>query len=181
MSGRYRCAGLRLHRVGLGLLESGFMGLAQVHVDAVAGTAARANQGCQTTGGDGDAHTGGVSDAPARLLVPARVSGTDQSFGLGDAADGDGLPLPAVETKDAVGFRDRLPTLQIAYTAAPLLPLADVGPIEGGGECSELLGGEARGLSLGSGASFWWGLFGAVSRADQLQGRSRPCPACWWW
>jgi hypothetical protein len=36
---RYRCAGLRLHGIGLGLLEGGFMGLAQVHVDAVTGGA----------------------------------------------------------------------------------------------------------------------------------------------
>ncbi len=33
------------------------MGLAQIHDDAVAGTAALPNQWCQTTGGDGDAHT----------------------------------------------------------------------------------------------------------------------------
>jgi hypothetical protein len=33
-----------------------------------------------------------------------------------------------------------------------------------------LLWGEARGLSLRSQTSFWWGLLGAVSRADQLQG-----------
>jgi hypothetical protein len=137
---------------------------------AVAGAAALANQGCQASCGDGDAHTGGVGDAPARLLVPARASGTDQSFGLGDTADGDRLALPTIEAKDAVRFRDHLPTLQIAHTAAALLPLANVGPIEGSGECSELFWGEAGGMSLGSGASFWCGLFGAVSRADQLQG-----------
>jgi hypothetical protein len=139
-------------------------------IDAVAGAAALPNQGCQTTGRDGDAHAGGVGDAPARLLVPARASGTDQSFGLGDTADGNGLALPAIKAKDAVRFRDHLTTLQIAHTAAALLPLADVGPIEWGRERRELLGGEAGGLSLGSGASFGWGLLGAVSRADQLQG-----------
>ena len=137
-----------LHGIGLGFLEGGFMGLAQVHVDAVTGTAALANQGRQASGSDGDAHAGGVGDAPAGLLVSARASGTDQPFGLGHAADGDGLALPAIETKDAVGFRDHLPPLQVTHPAAALLPLADVGPIEWGGERRELLGGEAGGLSL---------------------------------
>jgi len=109
----------------------------------VAGAAALADQGHQATGRDGDAHAGGVGDTPAGLLVSARASGTDQSFGLGDAADGDRLALPTIEAKDAVRFRDHLPTLQIAHTAAALLPLADVGAIEWGGERRELLGGEA--------------------------------------
>ena len=56
------------------------MGLAQIHVDAVAGTAALPNQGRQTSGGDGDAHAGGVGDAPAGLLLPA-----DEPLGLADA------------------------------------------------------------------------------------------------
>jgi hypothetical protein len=38
-------------------------------------------------------------------LIPA-----DGSFCLCNAADVDGLALPAIETKDAVGFRDYLPT-----------------------------------------------------------------------
>jgi hypothetical protein len=163
-----------LHGIGLGLLEGGFMGLAQIHVNAVASAAPLADQRHQTAGRDRDAHAGGVGDTPARLLVPARASGTDQSFGLGDTADGDGLALPAIEAKDAVRFRDHLPTLQVTHSATALLPLADVGSIEGSGEGSELFWGEAGGMSLGSGASFWWGLFGAVSRADQLQGRWRP-------
>ena len=99
------------------------MGLAQVGVDAVAGTGALADQGCKASGCDGDADAGGVGDAPAGLLVPARASGTDGAFCLGNAADGDGLALPAVKTKDPVGFRDYLPTLQIAHAAAALLPL----------------------------------------------------------
>jgi hypothetical protein len=121
---------------------------------AVAGAAALANQGCQASCGDGDAHPGGVGDAPARLLVSARASGTDQPFGLGDAADGDGLALPAIEAKDAVRFRDHLPPLQVAHPAAALLPLADVGAIEWGGERRELLGGEAGRRSLGG--FLWW-------------------------
>jgi len=122
------------------------MGLAQVHVDAVTGTAALADQGRQAAGGDGDAHAGGVGHTPAGLLVPA-----NRAFGLGDTADGHGLALPAVKAKDAVCFRDHLPSLQIAHAAAALLPLADVGPIEGGGEGGELLGGEARGLNRDDG------------------------------
>jgi hypothetical protein len=131
------------HRIGLGLLDGGLMGLAQVDVDAVASAGAFSNQGRKTSGCDGDADAGGVGDAPAGLLISA-----DGSFGLGNAADGDGLALPAVKTKDAVGFRDYLPTLQIAHSAAALLPLADFGPIQRSGQGGELLGGEAKGLSL---------------------------------
>jgi hypothetical protein len=83
-----------LHGVGLGFLDRRFMGLAQVNVDAVAGAAALADQGRQAWGVDRDPHPGGVGDAPAGLLVPARASGTDGAFGLGDAADSDGLAQP---------------------------------------------------------------------------------------
>jgi len=124
------------------------MGLAQVNVDAVASATALPNQGRQTSGGDGDAHASGVGDAPAGLLVSARASGTDQPFGLGDAADRDGLPLPAIEAKDAVRFRDHLPPLQVTHPAAALLPLADIGPIERGREGSQLLGRETVRRSL---------------------------------
>jgi hypothetical protein len=113
------------------------MGLTQVHVDAVAGAGPFPNQGSKASGCDGDADAGGVGDAPAGLLVPARASGTDGAFCLGNAADGDGLALPAVKTKDPVGFRDYLPTLQIAHLAAALLPLADFGPIKRSGSPPE--------------------------------------------
>ena len=116
---------------------------------AVAGATALPNQGRQTSGGDGDAHTGGVGDAPARLLISA-----DRAFGLGDAADRDGLLLPAVESKDPVGLSHRKPPLDIGDLPAALLPLADVGAIEWGGERRELLGGEAGRRSLGG--FLWW-------------------------
>jgi hypothetical protein len=125
ISDRYRCAGLRLHGIGLGLLAGGPMGLAQIDADAVAGAAALADQGREATGGDGDAQAGGGGDAPARLLVSARASGTDEAFGLGDTANGDGLPLPAVKAKDAVGFRDHLPAFEVVDLRSALLPLAD--------------------------------------------------------
>ena len=131
------------HRIGLGLLDGGLMGLAQVDVDAVASASAFPNQGRKTSGCDGDTYAGCVGDAPTRLLVP-----TNQSLSLCNAADGDGLALPAIETKDAVCFRDYLPTLQIAHTAAALLPLTNFGPIKRSGQGGELLGGEAKGLSL---------------------------------
>jgi len=136
------------------------MGLAEVHVDAVTGAAALPNQGRQTSGGDGDAHASGVGDTPAGLLFS-----TDQPLGPGHAADGDGLPLPAIETKDSVGFRDHLPPLQVTHPAAALLPLADVGSIERGGERRELLGGEAGRRSLGGFRcrGWCWSLHGAVS------------------
>ena len=130
-----------LHGIGLGLLEGGFMGLAQIHVNAVASAAPLADQRHLASGGDGDAHAGGVGDAPARLLVPARASGTDQSFGLGDAADGDRLALPTIEAKDAVRFRDHLPAFEVVDLRAALLPLADVGSI-GGAERAASCSGE---------------------------------------
>ncbi len=105
------------------------MGLAQVGVDAVAGACALADQGRPGTGLNCDPHPGGVGDAPAGLLVPA-----NQSLSLGNAPDGNGLPLPAIETKDAVGFRDYLPTLQVVNLRSALLPLADVGPIQRSGQ-----------------------------------------------
>jgi len=83
-----------LHGIRLGFLEGGFMGLAQIHVDAVTGAAALSDQRRPSPGRDGDANAGGVGDPPARLLVPAYGA-----FGLGNAADGDGLPLPAVKSK----------------------------------------------------------------------------------
>ena len=82
------------------------MGLAQVDVDAVAGASALPNQWSHASGCDGDADAGGVGDAPTGLLVS-----TNQSLSLCNSANGDGLALPAVKTKDAVCFRDYLPTL----------------------------------------------------------------------
>ena len=123
------------------------MGLAQIHVNAVAGTTPLADQGHQATGRDSDADAGGVGDAPAWLLVPA-----DRPFGLGDAADRDRLPLPAVETKDAVCLSHGEPPFDIGDLPAPLLALADVGPIEGCGEGSQLLEGEAGRRNL---RGFW--------------------------
>ena len=119
------------------------MGLAQIHVDAVAGAASLPDQRSPSPGSDGDAHAGGVRDTPAGLLLP-----TDGPFGLGNAADGDGLALPAVKAKDADRLRDDLPAFQVCHLPAALLPLSDDGPIEVGGKGSELLGGEAGGLGL---------------------------------
>jgi hypothetical protein len=119
------------------------MGLAQVRINAVAGAAALPNQGCQPTGSDGDSNASGVGDAPTGLLIPA-----DGAFGLGDTANGDRLPLPAVKAKDAVRLSHRKPSLDIGDFSAALLPLADVGPIKRGGQGSELHGGEAGVLSL---------------------------------
>jgi hypothetical protein len=72
ISARYRFARLRLDGVALGLLEGGFMGLAQI------------------------ADASRVGAAPARPLFFA-----DGVFGPGDAANRDGLTLPAAKAKDA--------------------------------------------------------------------------------
>ena len=118
------------------------MSLAQIHVDAMASTAAFTDQGQQPPGVDGDAHAGGVSDTPARFLVPA-----DRTLSLGYAAHGNGVALPAVKAKDAVGLSDHHPTFHVCHFPAALLPLADVGPIEGCGKGGELFRREATGLS----------------------------------
>ena len=164
-----------LHGIRLGFLEGGFMGLAQIHVDAVTGAAALPDQRRPASGGDGDANAGGVGDAPAGLLLP-----TDRALTLGHAADGDGLPLPAVKAKDAVRLRDDLPAFQVCHLPPALFPLADIGPIEGCGKGCELLGGEPGGLSrvdLRSRVGFvgcYRRNLGPISGADQLQGRCRP-------
>ena len=128
------------------------MGLAQVDVDAVTGAAALPDQRRPAPGSDGDADSGGLGDAPAGLLVPAYGA-----FTLGDAADGDGLALPTVKAKDAVRLCDDLPAFQVGHLPAALLPLADVGPIEGGGKGGELLGGEAGRLGLADWSCWVWG------------------------
>jgi len=128
------------------------MGLPQVDIDAVAGAAALSDQGRPAPGSDGDANAGGVGDTPARLLVPAYGA-----LGLSNAADGDGLALPAVKAKDAVRLGDDLPAFEVGHLPPALLPLADVGPIEGGGKGGELLGGEAGGLGLADWSCWVWG------------------------
>ena len=100
-----------LHRVGFGFLQCGFMSLAEVHVDAVTGAAALSDQRRPATCCDADANAGGVGDAPAGLLVPAYGA-----LGLSNAADGDGLALPAVEAKDPVCLRDDLPAFNWVCT-----------------------------------------------------------------
>ena len=135
-----------LHGVGFGLLEGGLMGLAQIDVDAVAGTAALANHwGLSGGATDGDAHPGGVGDTPAGPSFPAWAPGTDGALGLVDAVDLDGFSLPAIEPEDPIGFRDHLPALQIADLGAALLALPHLGAIEGGAEGGDLLGGEGAG------------------------------------
>ena len=164
-----------LHGIRLGLLDGGFMGLAQIHVDAVAGAASLSDQRRPATGSNGDANPGGVGDTPAGLLLP-----TDRALTLGHAADGDGLALPAVKAKDPIGLGDGDPSLHVGDLPAALLALADVGPIEGGGESGELLGGEPRGLCRvgllirGGFVGSCWRNFGPIRGADQLQGRGRP-------
>jgi hypothetical protein len=113
------------------------MGLAQVGVDAVAGASAFPNQGRKASGCDGDAYASGVGDTSAGLLISA-----DGSFCLGNTADGDGLALPAIKTKDAVCFCDQLPTLQVADPAAALFSLLHLGAIKGGGQRADLLPAE---------------------------------------
>ena len=145
------------------------MGLAEVHVDAMAGAASLPEQRRPASGRDGDANAGCVGDTPARLLVPAYGA-----FGLGDAADGDGLALPAVKAKDPVCLRDDLPAFQVCHLPSALLPLSDVGPIEGGGEGGELLGGETGWLgrvdlwSRGGYVGCCGRNFGPICGADQL-------------
>ena len=70
------------------------MGLAQVRVDAVASASALQNQGRKASVSDVDAYAGGVGDAPAGLLVTA-----DGALGLADSTGGQGLALPASQSR----------------------------------------------------------------------------------
>jgi hypothetical protein len=139
------------------------MGLAQIHVDAVAGAASLSDQGRPATGSDGDANAGGVSDAPAGLLLS-----TDRALGLSNAADGDGLALPAVKAKDAVRFRDDLPAFEVCHLPAALLALADIGPIEGGARAASCSGEKPdgwAGWTCGADADSWVGAGGTTARS----------------
>lgn len=80
--------------IGFGLLDGGFMGQAQVGVDAMACSRALAHQGPPVSGGNGDAHAGDVGHAPAGFLFAP-----NRSFGLSNAAGEEGLALPAVKAK----------------------------------------------------------------------------------
>jgi hypothetical protein len=111
------------------------VGLAQVGVDAVAGTAAFSDDIPDT-----DTNASGVSDTPAGTAAAAQGA-----LPLRDALHGNGFALPAVKAKDAVGFCDRLPPLQVGQGAAGLAAGLDLGAIEWCGKGSDLLGGEDSG------------------------------------
>jgi hypothetical protein len=67
-----------------------------------------------------------------------------------------------------------LPAFQVCHLPAALFALSDVGPIEGGGKGSELLGGEAGWLgrvdlrSRGRFVGCCGRNYGPISGADQL-------------
>ena len=109
------------------------MGLAQVHIDAVASAAPFADQGRRARNRHCDPHPGDVGDTPAVALWwiggLARFT-ADAAFGLGDTLQRHRLALPAIEAKDAVGLGDRHPALDVADLAAALLALLDVGAIK---------------------------------------------------
>jgi len=127
------------HRIGFCLLEGGFMGKAQIHVDAMAGAAALAYQGGGPTGlaAQTDADPGDVGDPPAGLLVPA-----DGALAFRDAAQLDRFPLPAIKAKDAVCLLNGYPSLQVIEGAPGLAAGLDVCPVEGSGQGGGLLRGE---------------------------------------
>jgi len=139
-----------LHGVGFGLLESRFMGLTQVSIDAVAGTAALTDQWSPARNRHRDPHPGDVGHPPARAVVPA-----DGALGLVHAANLDGFPLPAIEPENPIGFCDHQPTLQVADLGAALLALAHLGAIEGGGEAGDLFGGEGARHGIEGVSGIW--------------------------
>jgi hypothetical protein len=96
------------------------MGLAQVGVDAVAGTASLADDIP-----DADADPGGVGDASAGAVAAA-----EGALAFGDALHGDGFALPAVKANDPIGLSDRLPALYVGDLGAALLTLFDLGAIK---------------------------------------------------
>ncbi len=144
------------HRVGFRLLDGRFMGQAQIGIDAMAGAGALADQQAVDASRNGDAHPGDVGDTPAAFLLSARAPGADQPFGLCDAAGEEGLALPAVKTKDAVGLADQHPALEVVDLGAALLPGGHQGAIEGSREGCDLGSAERCrrgriGLACGSG------------------------------
>ena len=92
------------------------MGQALIQIDAMAGAGALANERA-VTGGDGDPHPGDVGDAPAAFALTFHWP-----LVFSNAAADQGGVLPAIKTKDAVGFCNHLLALEVADPAAALLP-----------------------------------------------------------
>ena len=132
-----------LHGIGFGFLERRFMGEAQIGVDAMASSCAFPDEGAMGPSGNGDAHTGDVGDAPAGPLAFA-----DEALGLGNAAAGEGLALPAIKAKDAICLIEHHKALEVTDAALALLTGGDVGAVEGSGKGLDLLGGEAQSRRL---------------------------------
>jgi hypothetical protein len=89
-----------------------------------------------------------------RVVAADAVVAADGAFDLVDAAEGDGFPLPAVKAKDAVGFRDHLPALQVTHLATALLPLTHLGAIQRCSQGSDLFSGE-DGIGHGDESGEW--------------------------
>ena len=81
---------------------------------AVAGIGALADERRQASGGHGDADASDGGDTSTALLLSR-----DGAFALGDAADRDGVALPTVEAKDALGLGDELPPSREATFPRP--------------------------------------------------------------
>jgi len=119
------------------------MGQAEIGVDAMAGASALPDEGAMGPGGNGDAHAGDVGDAPAGPLAFA-----DDALGLADAVAGEGLALPAIKAKDAIGLLEHHKAFEVTDAALALLTGGDVGAVEGSGKGLDLLGREAQSRGL---------------------------------
>ena len=142
-----------LHGIGFGLLDGRFMGEAEIDVDAMASSCALADEQSLSTSGNGDAHPCDVGHPPAGPLALA-----DEPLGLGNALAEEGLALPAIKAKDAVGFLKHHKALEVVHPPPALLAGGDEGAIKGSVEGLDLLGGEAAGGLGGGGLSAIFGI-----------------------
>src|SRR4051812_32194098 len=119
------------------------MGLADVAVDAMARAATLADDN-RIIGIHRDPDTGDIAHAPSGILRRA-----DLPLALGNAFELDRRARPRVETKDAIGFRDDVPALNVTDVAATLIAALDMRRTERGGERDFLLFGKhQRGLQI---------------------------------
>src|SRR5262249_27677384 len=118
--------------VGLGFLHRRLMRLARARPRAhTAAMAVAADQGL--AGAHPDPHLGDIG-----------ACGSPSPWSFPDAAQADGLAIPAVEAEHPIGLGDRIPALDIGEPLPGLPPLADGPAIELGSKGAALLGGEAH-------------------------------------
>jgi hypothetical protein len=135
-----------------------FMGQAEIGVDPMAGACAFPDEQAMGAGGNSDAHAGDVRHPPAGFAVV-----TDQAFDLDNTSGEEGLALPAIKAKDAVGRVEDDKAFEVGHLAPALFAGGDEGSIERSREGGDLLGGEAVSHRLGKHSGSGGGLRGELA------------------